>query len=227
MKKLFKSLFLSLLLMFSISISVWADYQPTQNQDIDPKEIIERGKYLKNIINNLLLSPNVNSIQEATKNTQNNAQIKELIDKALEKKLLGEKLFDEKNYLEALVNFQSSLEYILQAIKETKNLDDQEKRARSEIKEKLKSNDFFLSTATKIIEEEKTPSEEPRRLLEKAREAKAKAEAKINEGKMSEALEALETSTSLAERAIIWVRDGKTIERRPRQGTGELAHPDR
>lgn len=227
MRNFLKPFSVSLLLLCLILIPTLVDSQPQQHQEIDLKNVIEKDKYLKNLLNNLLLSPNVSSIQEATKNAQSNVQGKDLMDKAIEKKVLGEKLFDEKKYLEALINFQSSLEYILQAIKETKNLDDKEQRAKSEIEGKLKSNDFFISTATRILEEEETKSEEPRRLLEKAKEAKERAQAKINEGKMSEALEALETSTSLAERAIIWVRDGKTIERRSRQGTGEPAHPDR
>lgn len=76
-------------------------------------------------------------------------------------------------------------------------------------------------TAARILEEEGTQSEEPGRLLEKAREAQGKAEAKIHEGKTNEALEALENSTSLAKRAIRLVREGKTIERKPKGGTGK------
>lgn len=204
------------LMLYLILISAWVNGQTLQNQEIDLREVIEKDKYLKNLINNLLLSPNVSSIQEATRNNHNNDQVKELMDKAMMKKVLGEKLFADEKYLEALVNFQSSLEYILQAIRDTTNQDDGEQKAKSEIKEKLKSNEYFISTATRILDEE-NKNEEPRNLLEKAKEAKAKAMAKINEGKTSEALEALENSTSLAERAIILVREGKTIERKPRQ----------
>lgn len=50
--------------------------------------------------------------------------------------------------------------------------------------------------------------------MEKAKAAKGKAEAMTEEGKTNEALEALDESTSLAKRAIILLREGKTIERR-------------
>lgn len=58
-----------------------------------------------------------------------------------------------------------------------------------------------------------------------AKAARAKAEAKMNEGKTQEALEELENSTSLAKRAIISVQNGKVIERKSPGAPGAGGDP--
>lgn len=219
-----RSCFIFLALL--IFTPTWVCAQTPQQQEIDLQEVevIEKASYLKNLINNLLLTPNASSIQETIKNTHDE-KVMSLINKAMEAKASGEKLFNDKKYFEALVDFQTSLECILQAIRESKSPDEEEQKTKAGAEEKLKSNEYFISTAARILNENEGNTTEPGKLLEMAKAARAKAEAKMNEGKTQEALEELENSTSLAKRAIISVRNGKVIERKSPGTPGAGGHP--
>lgn len=211
-------------LAWLIFTPTWVYAQTSPQQEIDPQEVIEKASYLKNLIDNLLITPNVSSIQETIKNTHNE-KVMSLVNKAIEAKASGEKLFNDKKYLEALVDFQTSLECILQAIRESEGPPEEEQRTKARTEEKLKSNEYFISTAARILIEDEGYTTEPGKLLEMAKAARAKAEAKMNEGKTQEALEELENSTSLAKRAIISVRNGKVIERKSPGVTGAGGDP--
>lgn len=179
-----------------------------QEKPVAAKAVMDKANHLKSLLDDLLSDSNSSSIQKAIKS--GDGQIKPLIDKARELKSRGEAALKEKNYLEAANHLQSSLEYVIQAIREQKS--ETEEPQKSKLEDKLKANESFISAATRVVKQESNA--EATRLLEMAKDARIRAEADSKEGRNEEALAKLENSTRLAQQAIMLVRQGKVIERK-------------
>ena len=180
-----------------------------QEKPVDNNEIANKAKHLKSLLDDLLSNPNSSSIQKAIKN--GDAQAKPLLDKALELKSRGEALLNEKNYLEAAVHFQSSLQYVMQAIRTQTSETENPPTIKAKLDEKLKTNESFIAAATSIVMQESNG--DAIKLLKMAKEARIKAEAESKQGRGEAALAELENSTRLAQQAIMLVRQGKVMER--------------
>lgn len=185
-----------------------------QPEPITPEEIMGRANYLKNVLENLLMGPNFSSIRKATEN--GDPQVKALVDKAMALKEQGERALAQKKYLEAVVNFQSSIEHVFQAIRGAEHpAAEKRQKTKAKLARKLEANQTFISAAAGVVERE--PNAEAAKLLQSAKEGRARAEAESQQGNDDEALAELAISTDLAKRAIIAVRGGHVIERKVEQ----------
>ena len=181
-----------------------------QPEPITPQEVMERASYLKNVLEHLLAGPNFSSIRKVMDN--GDPQTKALVEKALESRALGESALEQKNHLEAVVNFQASIEYVFEAIRGADHpaVEEREKSA-ARLARMLEANQTFIAAAARVVEQE--PNDEAAQLLQSAKEGRARAEAKAQQGDNDAAVAELAISTDLAKRAISSVRGGQVIER--------------
>ncbi len=206
MRDLLAPFFFALVLILYPAAGVHAQ----QEKPADTPELREKAIHLKSLLDDLLSNPNSSSIQKIIKS--GDLAVDALIDKALELKSLGETALNEKNYLKAAMHFQSSLEYVIQAIRSQKNNAEEPQKIQASLEEKRKASDTFISAATRVVEQESNV--EATRLLKMAKDARTRAEADSKQGRNEEALAELESSTRLAQQAIMLVRQGKVIERK-------------
>lgn len=181
-----------------------------QEKPADTPELREKAIHLKSLLDDLLSNPNSSSIQKIIKS--GDPAVDALIDKALELKSLGETALNENNYLKAAMHFQSSLEYVIQAIRSQKNNAEEPQKIQANLEAKRKASDTFISAAARVVQQES--NDEATRLLKMAKDARTRAEAHSKQGRNEEALAELENSTRLAQQAIMLVRQGKVIERK-------------
>lgn len=180
---------------------------PTPNSDV----VIERANQLKFLLDRLLSESNDSSIHDALYADGESGD--PLLEEALRLKSSGEKLLADEEYLKAAVTLQAALDKVFAAIRVQENRDENTAASSAQLAEAISANDTFISAATRVISDEK--AENAVDLLESAREARSNADASAAKGDLETALKELETSTHLAQQAIMTVRNGKVIERKP------------
>ena len=179
------------------------------NVSADAQVVMERAITLKNILDRLLVESNHSSIQKVI--AQGGESSDPLIAEALRLKSSGEQSLAKKEYLEAAITLQSALDHIFQAIRSEDHKDESADAFNVRLAEKITVNDTFISAASRVVTGE--PNEDALDLLAMAKEARNRADTKSGKGDMEAAVEELEQSTQLAQRAIMSVRNGMVIER--------------
>ena len=181
--------------------------QPDQGTDI--QAVIERGNHLKTLLDQLLSPTNHSSIHKAI--DEGGEAAGPLIEEALRLKSDGEQLLAQEEYVKAAMTLQSALDMVFQAIRSKSKSDDAEIEASTQVVEAKAINDTFITAATRVVEGER--NDEALELLASAKKARADAEKGEASGDMGAALQELEYSTQLAQKAIMSVRNGKVIQR--------------
>lgn len=207
MRKYFFPLLMILLITLSSGPSVMA-------RDIDRSEtqaVIERAHHLKDLLDKLLSESNHSSIQETLHNGSNSGDPQ--LEEALRLKSSGEQFLEDEEYMKAAVTLQAALDQVFEAVRAQDNGADSADASSARLTEAITANDTFISAATRVVNGD--PDSKALELLESAREARAKADASADSGDTDTALQELEISTQLAQQAIMTVRNGKVIERRP------------
>jgi len=177
----------------------------------DTQAVIERAHHLKDLLDRLLAESNHSSIQETLHNGGGSGDPQ--LEEALRLKSSGEQLLEEEEYMKAAVTLQAALDQVFEAVRAENNVAESADASSARLTEAIAANDTFISAATRVVNGE--PDGEAVELLESAREARAKADASADSGNTETALKELEISTQLAQQAIMVVRNGKVIERRP------------
>ena len=179
------------------------------NDPVDTQIVMERANNLKSMLDNLLVESNHSSIQKVIK--QGGESSEPLIAEALRLKSSGEQLLAEKEYLQAAITLQSALDHVFQAIRSEDNTGEPADALDGRLEENITVNDTFIEAASRVVTGE--PNKEALDLLAMAKEARNRADTKSGKGDMEAAVEELEQSTQLAQRAIMSVRNGMVIER--------------
>ena len=177
----------------------------------DTRAVIERAHHLKTLLDRLLSESNHSSIQETLHNGNGSGDPQ--LEEALRLKASGEKLLEEEEYMKAAVTLQAALDQVFAAVRAEDNGAETAEASNARLTEAISANDTFISAATRVVNGE--PDGKAVELLESARQARAKADASADTGDTETALRELEISTQLAQQAIMAVRNGKVIERRP------------
>lgn len=180
-----------------------------QDQATDMQAVIERGNHLKTLLDQLLSETNHSSIHKALDERGETAD--PLIEEALRLKSDGEQLLVEEDYVKAAMRLQSALDMVFQAIRSAGSSGDAKKDLSSHMVEVKAVNDTFITAATRIVEGE--PNDKAVELLASARSARARAEVTEANSDTGAALQELENSTQLAQKAIMSVRNGMVIQR--------------
>lgn len=179
-------------------------------ESTDTQAVIERAHHLKDLLDRLLSESNHSSIQ---KSLHNGGTDDPQLEEALRLKSSGEKLLADEEYMQAAVTLQAALDQVFEAVRAKDNGTQSTDKASARLAEAVAANDTFIAAATRVVNGD--PDGKAVDLLKSAREARAKADASTESGDTTAALKELEISTQLAQRAIMTVRDGKVIERRP------------
>lgn len=177
----------------------------------DTQAVIERAHHLNNLLDKLLSESNHSSIQETLHNGNGSGDPQ--LEEALRLKASGELLLEEEEYMKAAVTLQAALDQVFEAVRAQDNGAEGSDASSARLTEAIAANDTFISAATRVVNGE--PDGKAVELLESARQARAKADASADTGDTETALKELEVSTQLAQQAIMTVRNGKVIERRP------------
>lgn len=177
----------------------------------DTQAVIERAHHLKDLLDKLLSQSNHSSIQATLHNGSGSGDPQ--LDEALRLKSSGEQLLEEGEYMKAAVTLQAALDQVFEAVRAQDNGAESADASSTRLTEAIAANDTFISAATRVVNGE--PDGKAVELLESAREARAKADASADSRDTETALKELEISTRLAQQAIMAVRNGKVIERRP------------
>lgn len=173
----------------------------------DAAAVIERAKNLNVLLDRLLSDSNHSSIHDTL-----DVEGDPLVEEALRLKASGEELLAAQEYLQAAIKFQAALDSVFQAIRAQEHAGEEPGQASRRLADAIASNDTFISTAERVVNGE--PSQEAAELLAAARRIRGEADVSAAAGDAEAALQQLEESTRLAQRAIASVRDGKVIERR-------------
>jgi hypothetical protein len=181
-----------------------------QDQATDMQAVIERGNHLKTLLDQLLSETNHSSIHKALDERGETAD--PLIEEAIRLKSDGEQLLAQEDYVKAAMRLQSALDMVFQAIRSSGSSGDAEKDSSSHMVEVKAVNDTFITAATRVVEGD--PNDEAVELLASARSARARAEDSEAKSDTEAALQELESSTQLAQKAIMSVRNGMVIQRR-------------
>jgi len=180
-----------------------------QDQATDMQAVIERGNHLKTLLDRLLSDTNHSSIHKALDERDETAG--PLIEEALRLKSDGELLLEQEDYVRAAMRLQSALDMVFQAIRSTGSSGDAEFDSNAHMIEVKAVNDTFVTAATRVVEGD--PNDEAVELLASARSARARADASEANSDAKSALQDLENSTQLAQKAIMSVRNGMVIQR--------------
>jgi len=200
---------LLLLLTGLIGLSPGPTLLAQDSQAPDTQAVIERANHLKNLLDRLLTQPNHSSIQKAL--NEGGESSDPCIQEALRLKSSGEQYLAEEDYLKAAMTLQAALDQVFQAIRSKDDAGEHGQDSSASLTEAIAANDTFISAATRVVNGE--PNGKAVDLLALAQEARAKADASAASGDSEAALQELENSTQLAQRAIMSVRNGMVIER--------------
>lgn len=179
------------------------------NQPAETQAVSERANHLKGLLDKLLEQSNHSSIQKALHDggDANNP----LVEKALRLKAEGEQYLADEDYMNAAMTLQAALDTVFQAIRANDNGAAAENAANARLADAIAANDTFISAAARVVNGE--PNGKAVDLLAEARDVRGRADASVANGDAEAALQELEDSTQLAQRAIMSVRNGKVIER--------------
>lgn len=204
-----RNYFFPLLMIVLICFSPGPSVAATDIDAADTQAVMERAHHLNDLLDKLLSQSNHSSIQKALQNGSGSGDPQ--LEEALRLKSTGEQLLAEEEYMKAAVTLQAALDMVFTAVRAQES--DAEPADESRLAEAIVANDTFISAATRVVNGD--PDGKAVDLLDSAREARAKADASADSGDTDAALQELENSTELAQQAIVAVRNGKVIERRP------------
>jgi hypothetical protein len=196
--------------LFIISSALWAAPAAAAEDQgtFDPQVVMERAASLKKTLDRLLTESNHSSIQAVINNGDESSH--RLIAEARQLKALGEQHLDEQDYLKAAMTLQTALDRVFLAIRSDKNHDSAAAALEARLSEAKGANDTFILTATRVVNGEKGEAED---ILAMALAARSHADSSVALGDVEAALEELNRSTDLAQKAIRIVRNGMVIER--------------
>lgn len=170
---------------------------------------MERAVHLKTLLDRLLNQSNHSSIQKAL--TDSGGAGDPMVEEALRLKKSGEQFLADEDYLQAAMTLQSALDQVFLVIRSKDHGGTEENLTNARLTEAIVANDTFISAATRVVGGD--PNSQAADFLAQAREARAVADARAENGDPAAALEEVEQSTRLAQQAIMSVRNGKVIER--------------
>jgi len=204
-----RNYFFPLLMIALICLSPGLSVAASDIDAADSQAIMERAHHLNDLLDKLLSQSNHSSIQKSLHNGSGSGDPQ--LEKALQLKSEGEQLLAEEEYMKAAVKLQAALDMVFAAVRAQEG--GAEPADESRLTEAIAANDTFISAATRVVNGD--PDGKAVDLLNSAREARTKADASAHSGDTETALQELEISTQLAQQAIVVVRNGKVIERRP------------
>lgn len=166
------------------------------------KDAMSMAKYMETLFADG--SSLVKSIEESS-----DTKAKTLLGMAREKKKAADQEINQKKYADAIVSFQSSYNYLMDAVKIVTAKSREEKWLIDEVEESKVSADFYIIRLEKGVKD--TKNAEAFKLLQDAKTARTKAKENIKASDYKEALKNLDASISFSRHAISLVtKEGET-----------------